>query len=30
MIPRIDHIAVAVESIEESRRLYEDLGLEIE
>ncbi|MFQ5350325.1 MAG: methylmalonyl-CoA epimerase [Thermoanaerobaculia bacterium] len=29
MIPRIDHIAIAVESIDESRRLYEDLGLEI-
>ncbi len=29
MIPRIDHIAIAVESIEESRKLYEDLGLEV-
>lgn len=29
MIPRIDHIAVAVESIEEARKLYQDLGLEV-
>ena len=29
MIPRIDHIAIAVESIDEARRLYEDLGLEV-
>ncbi len=30
MIPRIDHIGIAVHSIEESRKLYEDLGLEVE
>ena len=29
MIPRIDHIGIAVESIDDARRLYEDLGLEI-
>ena len=29
MIPRIDHIGIAVESIAEAGRLYEDLGLEI-
>ena len=28
MIPRIDHIGIAVESIEESRKLYEQLGLD--
>ncbi len=30
MIPRIDHIGIAVRSIAESRRLYEQLGLEVE
>jgi len=30
MIPRIDHIGIAVHSIEESRKLYEQLGLEVE
>jgi methylmalonyl-CoA/ethylmalonyl-CoA epimerase len=30
MTPRIDHIGIAVESIEESRKLYEQLGLEVE
>ena len=29
MISRIDHIAIAVESIAEARKLYEDLGLEV-
>ena len=29
MIPRIDHIGIAVESIAEARKLYEDLGLEV-
>ena len=29
MIPRIDHIGIAVESIEEASKLYEELGLEI-
>ena len=29
MIRRIDHIGIAVESIEEGARLYEDLGLEV-
>ena len=29
MIPRIDHIGIAVESIAEARTLYEDLGLEV-
>lgn len=29
MIPRIDHIGIAVESIAEARRLYEELGLEV-
>ena len=29
MIPRIDHIGIAVESIEEAAKLYEDLGLEV-
>ncbi len=30
MIPRIDHIGIAVHSIDESSKLYEQLGLEIE
>jgi methylmalonyl-CoA/ethylmalonyl-CoA epimerase len=30
MIPRIDHIGIAVESIAESRKLYEELGLAVE
>ena len=30
MIPRIDHIGIAVESIDEARKLYEELGLEVE
>ena len=30
MIHRIDHIGIAVRSIEESRRLYEALGLRVE
>ncbi len=30
MIGRIDHIGVAVRSIDETRRLYETLGLEVE
>jgi methylmalonyl-CoA/ethylmalonyl-CoA epimerase len=30
MIPRIDHIGIAVRSIDEARRLYEQLGLEVE
>ena len=30
MIPRIDHVAIAVRSIDEARKLYEDLGLEVE
>ncbi|MEM7350885.1 MAG: methylmalonyl-CoA epimerase [Acidobacteriota bacterium] len=30
MIERIDHIGIAVHSIEDSRRLYESLGLEVE
>jgi methylmalonyl-CoA/ethylmalonyl-CoA epimerase len=30
MIPRIDHIGIAVHSIAESRKLYEQLGLEVE
>ena len=30
MIQRIDHVGVAVESIEEARRFYEALGLEVE
>ena len=29
MIPRIDHVGIAVESIDEARRLYEALGLEV-
>ena len=29
MIPRIDHIGIAVESIAEARKLYEELGLEV-
>ena len=29
MIPRIDHIGIAVESIDEARKLYEELGLEV-
>lgn len=29
MIPRIDHIGIAVESIDEARKLYEKLGLEV-
>lgn len=29
MIDRIDHVGIAVRSIEESRRLYEALGLEV-
>ena len=29
MIPRIDHVAIAVESIAEARKLYEDLGLQV-
>ena len=30
MIPRIDHIGIAVRSIDESRKLYEQLGLAVE
>lgn len=30
MIHRIDHIGIAVRSIDEARRLYETLGLEVE
>ena len=30
MTPRIDHIGIAVHSIDESRKLYEQLGLEVE
>jgi methylmalonyl-CoA/ethylmalonyl-CoA epimerase len=30
MIPRIDHIGIAVHSIEEARKLYEELGLAVE
>lgn len=30
MIPRIDHIGIAVESIAEARKLYEELGLAVE
>ncbi|MCP4658804.1 MAG: methylmalonyl-CoA epimerase [bacterium] len=30
MIERIDHIGIAVRSIDETRRLYETLGLEVE
>lgn len=30
MIGRIDHVGIAVRSIEESRRLYEALGLSVE
>ncbi len=30
MIDKIDHIGVAVHSIEEGRKLYESLGLEVE
>ncbi|HXO19566.1 MAG TPA: methylmalonyl-CoA epimerase [Thermoanaerobaculia bacterium] len=30
MIRRVDHIGIAVESIEEARRLYEALGLHVE
>jgi methylmalonyl-CoA/ethylmalonyl-CoA epimerase len=29
MIPRIDHVGIAVESIDEARKLYERLGLEV-
>ena len=29
MIPRIDHIGIAVESIAEARKLYEELGLTV-
>ena len=29
MIPKIDHVAIAVESITEARKLYEELGLEV-
>ena len=30
MIRRVDHVGIAVRSIEESRRLYEALGLQVE
>lgn len=29
MIPKVDHIGIAVRSIEEARRFYEALGLEV-
>jgi methylmalonyl-CoA epimerase len=30
VIPRIDHVGIAVRSIAEARKLYEELGLEVE
>lgn len=30
MIGRIDHVGIAVESIDEAKKLYEDLGLHVE